>query len=55
MRVEKDVFTDGRVRGRIVGEAYNLLQLNRDTEADKKPLSKTVTSRAGLLGLKFKF
>lgn len=53
LRVEKDVFTAGRMRASIVGEAYNLVNINRDR--DTKPLSETLTSRAGLLGMRFTF
>jgi len=53
LRVEKQLFTSDLVRVSIVGEAYNLLNINRDQHA--RPLTETLTSRVGRLGLKFAF
>lgn len=53
LRVEKQLVDAGRVRMSVVGEAYNLLNMNRDRSS--KPLSSTLTSRTVRVGLKFTF
>jgi hypothetical protein len=53
LRMEKHLATAGRVRVSLVGEAHNLVNMNRDRDA--KPLTETLTARVGRLGLKFTF
>jgi len=52
-RIEQDLLTLDRVRVSLVGDALNLVDLNRNQ--DKKPISGTLTSRVVRGALRIKF